>query len=510
MMRKILKKGVASAFTASLVLAVLGCSQQQTGQPAAAAGEKDDTPVTYSFFMNVAAPEYPQDGGEARKLITEAAAKAGIKGFDYKVSLNSGKDFFTKLNIEAASGELPDYFDVDIPTLTKFVDEGLVLPLDDYIKKSPSITSLVPKEAWDAVTFNGKIYGIPSGSRPEPFNQPSSTGVLYRADWLKNLGLKVPTTLEEYHQVLTAFTKNDPDKNGKNDTYGLGGKKDSIFEGVFGAFGVFPEFWYERDGQLKQGYVLPETKQALAVLQQWYKEGLIDPEFAVADAQQLDSKVINGKVGVYEGPAFAIFEKNKITKSLKEVTPGGSLGFTAPPTGPKGESGLPETPPASSISAISAKVKQPNKLFAYLNWSLTDGDNGGYLLREGVEGKHYTFDKEKNDLQDLVGASEKYKDGFSNPIKFIAVTDRRWAPDYVRKALEDSAKFARPNALWKTVQAELDYPDLKDKLWPEYYTKIVTGVWSVDKWDEFVKKYYEQGGKEIEEQGNEAWKSLNK
>jgi putative aldouronate transport system substrate-binding protein len=508
-MKKTLKSTVTIACIVCMAAVVFGCAGKDAADKGSSSATSDK-PVTYKFFMNQSAPEYPQDGGIARKMMVEGAEKAGIKGFDYTVALNSGKDFFTKLNLMATAGELPDYFEIDTPTLTKFVDEGLVLPLDDLLKKTPNINNLVRKEDWDAVTFNGKIYAIPSASRPEPFNKPNADGILIRKDWLAALGLSSPKSLEEYHQVLTAFTKNDPDKNGKNDTFGLGGVKDTQFNGIFGAFGVFPDFWYEREGQIKQGMVLPETKQALAVLQQWFKEGLIDPEFPVVEQKQLESKVVNGKIGVYEGQGFAIWEKNKTTMSLREVNPKAELTLIAPPTGPQGKMGLPDVPPAKKMMAVSKSVQNPEKLFAYLDWSVKDGEDGGFLLREGIEGKHYTYDKAKNDLQDLVGGSEKIKDGFSNPIKFINVTDRRWAPDYVRTALEDAAKFARPNTLWKTVPAQLDFPDIKDKLWREYFIKIVTGTWSVDKWDEFVQKYYAQGGKEIEKQANEEWKKAKK
>ena len=46
-------------------------------------------------------------------------------------------------------------------------------------------------------------------------------GVTIRKDWLENLGLEEPKTIDEFYNVLKAFTKDDPDGNGKDDTYGL-------------------------------------------------------------------------------------------------------------------------------------------------------------------------------------------------------------------------------------------------------------------------------------------------
>ncbi|WJH34447.1 hypothetical protein N6H14_32295 [Paenibacillus sp. CC-CFT747] len=83
--------------------------------------------------------------------------------------------------------------------------------------------------------------------------------------------------------------------------------------------------------------------------------------------------------------------------------------------------------------------------------------------------------------------------------------DRRWSPQVTLNALQKTNEHTLKNALWTTLPAQLDYPDL-GKLWEEYFIKIVTGEFSVDKWDEFVQKYYSQGGKEIEQEANAEWK----
>ena len=68
-----------------------------------------------------------------------------------------------------------------------------------------------------------------------------------RQDWLDNLGLKMPTTIEELKEVARAFTEDDPDGNGQNDTYGLAvdgvevlTKSIGTLEGFFECFGLYP------------------------------------------------------------------------------------------------------------------------------------------------------------------------------------------------------------------------------------------------------------------------------
>ena len=515
-----MKKSIQLLLIAILVASLAACSsggnadnpsggQGTTGNSGANPPSKEET-ITYHIFRNFNAPEYPADGGPARQIILEELKKAGIEGVDYQVQLATGEEYTTKLNLLASSDELPDFFSIDIQTMTRYADEGLIIPLDDLLAQAPDLMKFIRREDLENLKYKGKIYGLPVGYRPEPFNGPNVDGLVIRKDWLDNLGLEEPKTLDELHEVLRAFTYDDPDQNGKDDTYGLSGTKTTNFNFVFGAFGIIPThkdtiFWTERDGKLRPGFVLPEAKEALALLQQWYKEGLIDPEFPVMETKQLQEKVINSKVGLYESTAFDGDPKQPINASLRQAAPGAVLKVIAPPMGPDGHKGLPENSPSyGDIRSISAKAPHPEKLMELINWSAGPGFN---LVTYGVEGKHYVEDKANNKINMLVESySDLYREGFSNPIRFVQIVDRRWMAD---EAIEGMVITNDPenlikNAFWKTVPAMLDYPDL-DKLWSEYFAKIVTGSYSVDKWDEFVERFYSQGGEIIEQQVNEEW-----
>lgn len=502
---------------------VAGCGSNGNADSASSAKPNDKkSPVTFNMFFNYGIPEYPENGGEAKSKVTAQMEKAGLPGIDYKISMISGDEYKTKLNLMVSSGEIPDYFSVDTTQLAQYVNQGLLKPLDELLAKAPHLMKYIPKERWEGVKFDGKIYAIPQGVRSESFNSPNTNGLLVRQDWLDNLGLKQPMTLNELHDVLKAFTLNDPDKNGQNDTYGFGGNKTTIFNTVFGAFGIGlssygttgPMFWTEKDGKIVKSFVTPEAKQALAILQQWYKEGLIDPEFPVMESKQGEARVINSKVGVIEGDAFGInVNGGGFYNSLLKVLPTAKLVMINRIKGPDGKLGWPEVNPYSggALRAISAKAKDPERLIQMLDWSVSDDPNGGVdLLTYGEENVDYTYDKTQNMITQKSSYSDLYKKGFSNPIRFVQVTDRRWTDDKVRAALEIASKDIINNQLWKTVPAELDYPDLEKKLWTEYFVKIVTGVWSVDKFDEFVQKYYQQGGQKIEQQANEEWKKNKK
>ncbi|MGG4049622.1 extracellular solute-binding protein [Paenibacillus favisporus] len=493
---------------------ITACSKGENAAPPDSPNEKagEGKNVTYQFLRNSSTPEYPSDGGEGRQEILKGLEKAGITGFDYKLSLASGDDYNTKLNLLATSGELPDYFDIDSKTLSRFVEQGLVQPIDEYLKKAPHLMKAIPEQYWKQVTFDGRIYAIPNGTRPEPFNFPTVGGLDVRQDWLDALGLQQPTTLDELHDVLKAFVTQDPDKDGKKDTAGLGASKTTDFGAIFGAFGIIPAYWTEVDGQIKKGLVLPEMKEALAVLQQWYKEGLIDKDFPIMESKQMDEKITNSEIGLWFGDGYYVDKSgSSVAESIFKANPNAKIEMLSAPKGPSGNQGYPEVNGLSSapLRALSAKAQDPAKLFQFLDWIANDEAGGGFnLLLYGVEGKDFTYDQGTNSIKQITPYSELYKRGYSNPIRMVFIIDRRWAAEPVRHAIEIVNQKLIKNAMWNTVQAEIDYPDLEQKLYQEYLIKIITGIWPVEKYDEFIQKYYDQGGREIEKQANELYKQL--
>ncbi|MGG1515490.1 extracellular solute-binding protein [Paenibacillus oryzisoli] len=522
---KMMKKTLSAACVVCLTAIIAaGCSSADSGKEASGTSKPSEKPVTFNMFFNYGIPEFPADGGEAKPKILAQMEKAGLKNMDYKVSLLSGEEYKTKLNLMISSGQMPDYFGVDSTQMSQFISQGLLMPLDDLLKKAPHLMKYIPQDRWDGVKVDGKIYAIPQGTRTESFNSPNTAGLLIRQDWLDNLGLKQPTTLDELHDVLKAFTFNDPDKNGKNDTYGLGGNKTSTFDTIFGAYGLgfstfninTPSsiFWTQKDGKIVKSFVTPEAKKALATLQQWYKEGIIDPELFVMEQKQEESRIVNSKIGAYEWDAFQLSRAGSgVNGSLMKTNPSANLVMLNRIKGPDGKKGWPEVSPASggALRAISAKAQDPERLIQLLDWSVSEDANGGVnLLTYGEENVDFTLDQTKNLIVQKTNTGDLYKKGFSNPVRFVQVTDRRWADEYVKQGLDIASKDTIANALWTTVPAELDYPDLEKKLWSEYFVKIVTGAWSIDKFDEFVQKYYQQGGQKIEQQANEIWQKSKK
>lgn len=151
--------------------------------------------------------------------------------------------------------------------------------------------SIVHEVAIQNASFNGKLYGVPRA------RAVGRNGVGYRLDWLENLGLSEPRTIDDFYNMLVAFTKNDPNMSGKNDTIGIavtswGGPWDNM-QVWFGA----PNGWGERGGKLVPAHMTPEYDEALKFFRKLYAEGLVNQDFNTYDPGKWDDMLRGGIAG---------------------------------------------------------------------------------------------------------------------------------------------------------------------------------------------------------------------
>ena len=123
-----------------------------------------------------------------------------------------------------------------------------------------------------------------------------------RQDWMDELGLKAPETLDELKEILKTF-KEHAGSGGvglavSNDIYG----NNFDIKGWCNAYGAYPKYWIDDgSGKLVYGSTTPEMKEALGSLAELFQEGLIDPEFYVNDNDKTKEALVNGKCGAMYG-----------------------------------------------------------------------------------------------------------------------------------------------------------------------------------------------------------------
>ena len=142
------------------------------------------------------------------------------------------------------------------------------------------------------LTVDGQLYGVPC------LNVEGKYNLFMRSDWLDTLKLSVPETLDELKEVLRAFTQDDPDRNGKNDTYGYGGVgvwgANGEFMPFFGAFGVMPGYYSLSGNRVVTHSISEEYKQSLMYIRDIVAKGYVHPEVFIMDGNQAEQMFVNG------------------------------------------------------------------------------------------------------------------------------------------------------------------------------------------------------------------------
>lgn len=230
-----------------------------------------------------------------------------------------GSDYLTRLQLMLASQDVPQLINSYTELSSNLVKWGVVAPINKYIvdEADKYVPNLVKNmNNWDLgvqlMTYpNGNIYGIPATN-----SSSRTTTQWIRMDWLDNLGLEVPTTQDELLDVLRAFTYDDPDGNGKDDTLGTMMNEHWAARVYAVAFAATVDNYYPNGDELILGQYSPNHKDYLAFLAQLVEEGLVDPEIPTLRNNEVGEKLAGGKFGYFWG-----WNNVNVEQKMHEVNP---------------------------------------------------------------------------------------------------------------------------------------------------------------------------------------------
>ena len=278
--------------------------------------------------------------GTASELLLEEKFNVELKPI-----FAEGAKYTDKKNALLQAGDIPDLI-YELDPMHLFADARdeflFEVPYDAVEKYAPSLFANINDKApavWMYSYYDGKNYGVPNIN----YSHMASRTIGYRGDWLKKFNLEVPETIDELHTVLDAFVHQDPDGNGKDDTYGytiFGDHYQYYFSDIFGAYGLLPFDWQEVDGKIVYGGLRQECEDVLALLAQWYSEGLIYEGFVEVDRSA--AKLFRGELsGVYHDCGYENAElETSVLYGLKQTTPEAELVYGKPVKGPNGDAGM--------------------------------------------------------------------------------------------------------------------------------------------------------------------------
>lgn len=321
----------------------------------------------------------------------------------------------TRITTILSSGEPIDVMSMDTNQFdyAGFCRDGLLLPLDDYLKsgKYPTLAKL----AYGDVYFNrynvdGKVYGI-----PEPI-QPGDWNNYIRSDWLEKVGLSIPTTPEEMYEVLKAFKEKDPDGNGVDDTIGIYvAQKNQHLDPLMQMFVNIRGTEYDAlaDGKIQYNWVAPAYKDALTYINKLFHEGLINQDmFTLNDKNYMRAKFSAGQCGWVNSPMIA-GDFNELLK----VAPDAKVALMSP---------MPHAPTASGAYAgdanwnwmqnvLPATCSNPEKVLDLLEY--LHSPEGRKLICTGIEGIHYDRFEQDGEVGIFYGVSAEEQGKDWDPAK---------------------------------------------------------------------------------------------
>ena len=282
-----------------------------------------------------------------------------------------------KFNLMMSAGDYPDAFIGGLGGgdnhLVTYGAQGIYIPLEDMIDKySINLKRVVEEENPDylklAYAPDGHIYGMPRSLRA--LDTDVYNNAFINVDWLNKLGLKKPTTTDEFLTVMKAFRDNDVNGNGnRSDEVPLGfkfadwGAYDHGF--YFGAFGypLNPSYKLVDNGKVVFIGASAGYREAAKWLSKLYAEKLVDQEIFSMDQSQFGAK------GSVQPAVYGVFHSWNREIVVGEANKA-QYEALMPLTGPSGERHVTvEYNPAYGRNAfiITNKAKNPEILMRWVD-----------------------------------------------------------------------------------------------------------------------------------------------
>jgi ABC-type glycerol-3-phosphate transport system substrate-binding protein len=485
-----------------------GTKAPTTAQPTTQAPEK---PYEFSVFRTAWTNLTDTD-----PVILAINEKFNIK---IKIITSPYETWIEKYNIYVTSGDIPDLSVTTGPGTASFNDwaaQGIYMDLLDlYNQHCPNIQKYLSDDIVEAHKMEGgKLYGIPKPSL-------SDTTYAIRADWLRNLNLEMPKTLDELYVILKAFKDNDPDQNNKDDTYGLCAEDTlSTIDFIFRAFGcsVPPnraENWIpDGNGKLTSAILAPGMKDAIVYLNKLFQEGILDQEWMLTKSQAWQDKIFTGKVGFMAASYQQMI--NFTEAKIKANDPACELQVVDGVTGPTGLNVRPMQKGFYMVSSISKDVTRPEKILEFIDFLMTD--EGDIMIQNGLEGLTYTKSADGSIVRDEEAIKNYGMEGGhkfrqimqSTKINVLPKDDPRSAGLTEMAQILYEGPFYPAPTLQPSSLKEVATIQGADYVMNSVAQIVITEGDPAAEWDAFIENWKKTGGDKLIQEINELYEANQK
>ena len=513
----------------------------------------EETP-TVSYYVRGGTAEYEPYiyPGLVGLLKIQQMANVNI---DWTVVCGSGDEIQAQYLAMLASGNYPDIIQWQhnnsyVGGVSQLYKDGIIIELNDVIDKyMPNYKKLLEENPHVAKTLMDEegryLYFTVINPLNSDLEKVAVTwwGLMMRQDWLDNVGATVPTTIDEWYEVLTLFKEGDPNGNGESDEipFDAGSLGINLFMPAFGfqsGMYIDPE-----TGKVAYGQYTENFKSFLETMNKWYAEGLIGNVFADElgnPTESADSNIFADLAGSWKG--LSNYWEQRLPQVL-EKNP--NADFVAVPW-PISESGVAYADNygmgygdrySTCISVDCKNVEAAARLIDQMyteegtnctTWGTIEGDpiNPEWANGHGT----YTIDENgvKHETEWANQMTENFYDGaFANKYRYAMshVSFPRWgAADYLAATREP--RYVDSAMLWASASNALEYPaaitlstDAQKAVAPESENmgayinemtyKFITGVEPLTNYDNYLAQLEKMGIKELINLYQEAYDSFN-
>lgn len=357
--------------------AAASASQEAPAASSEAAGGEVEKPASVKVTVNgtVVTPENGQAAFEEQL----EAALGGDMDIIFDSQDHSG--YADAVSRIFASGDWPDVILLSAEQYTAYATMGALWDMTAAYESASFQDRLVSN-----VNENLKIDGVLYGLAPTRGN---GCVTYVKKAWMDAVGItEAPKTWDAYYDMLVKFTNEDPDGNGKNDTYGVASAgivgTEAPYVNYLPEFyqDAYPDFLQDAGGVWYDGFDTDAMAGALARLQQAYKDGVIDPESLTQGTKDARNKYYADNFGVFTYWA-GTWQRNIISNLEAQGLPTDLV--VLEPIEEMGE----YIERQAAVWAITTKCENPEGVFKYFLEPMLDGGDVEFLWTYGAKGTHW-------------------------------------------------------------------------------------------------------------------------
>ncbi len=488
---------------------------ESTDSTAGTVGESTatDGPITFPLaetkefsMLCVINGDTPMDQVDAFKHLNEQS------NITFDVNSVPLEDAAEKEGLILAAGDYPDVFifsSLQKNNIEDYGSQGVFIPLEDYIRtQAPNLTKLLDeRNLWPYITSaDGHVYSLPALNTGAELEAGFHVWLNYQ--WLDNLGMSEPKSLDELYNVLLAFKEKDANGNGDlGDEIPL-----SVPDGMSYIKNYLPYFGYNldsdtwlanQDGNLVYVPTDDGYKEFLRYFTKLYNEGLLDSSSFTQNYDQLAAQGSSGDIlGCFSALASFQFSGRELDENYQILTP--FEGQVYPQSTGIGHGNM----------MITDACQDPATLVAWADQLYTQ--EGGVLYWLGIEGNSFILNDDKSWAWNIGGpigddistirekGTLKYQTAFpgvqpdfwftgiTDPDESYLISQRSKMLDYGKITLPAMTYSVEETETIATVKADIDsYID-------QYGAQVITGEKDLDdSWDEYVSQMNTMGASEL-------------